>query len=259
MQACDVAHHSVNPERYSVSGHNCGACERRGRKDIKKRDGGSCPVRVASKHRGRHTGFGVAQAVVGFLGDVLAQRLERTGDAREFSAIRAVKVSSSERTCAATQPCEALRIAQPESPRRDLPVRRRRKVAGWTALFAGPFTIWFRRLDSRFPTAAAGAAPVLERLRSVLTKVALNQAIASPANNAGFYAWVIATDAVLRPPSVDGPVDGTVAAIGRKLREDLPRTMVNSVVVWGTAWTVSIMYMPPHTRALFNTVGQVRN
>ena len=73
----------------------------------------------------------------------------------------------------------------------ELSLSRALKVAAWTALFAGPVTVWWRVLDTRFPTPAAGAATLAARLKSVLYKVSLNQAIAAPVNNGGFYAWVV--------------------------------------------------------------------
>jgi hypothetical protein len=179
----------------------------------------------------------VSAGIIGFGGDVVAQSLEQ-------------RASSSS-------------VASPRAP---ISLARAGKVAVWTALFAGPFTVWFKFLDGRFPTPAAGAAALGTRLQSVACKVLCNQVVAAPINNGGFYAWIIACQAVDKqlagrgaaPPSGSEEAGETVTAqIATKLREDLPRTMANSVLVWGSAWTVSILYMPPHTRTLFNSVGQV--
>jgi hypothetical protein len=94
-----------------------------------------------------------------------------------------------------------------------------------------------------------------KQLTVVAKKVMLNQCTAAPLNNSGFFSWVIAWKYATGKQGED--VDGILHDISGKLKKDLPRTTLNSCLVWGAAWTINMLLLPPHTRVLFNSVGQV--
>ena len=127
------------------------------------------------------------------------------------------------------------------------------KVATWNAMVSGPLTHWFKFLDTKWPLPPGAVGR--DQCLTVAKKVCLNQCTAAPLNNAGFYSWVLMWQHITDEQGDHS--QGLLEDIGTKLTNDLPQTTVNSCLVWGTAWTINMLFLPPHTRVLFNSVGQV--
>jgi hypothetical protein len=126
------------------------------------------------------------------------------------------------------------------------------KVASWQVMTAGPLTLWFRFLDRSWPISSS-ASP-FSNLLVVWTKVGTNQVTAAPCNNFGFYSYCIAYKHVM---ASDEQTQSVGDEIAQKLRNDAVSTTINSCLVWGPAWTINFLFLPPHTRVLFNSVGQL--
>ena len=108
-------------------------------------------------------------------------------------------------------------------------------------------------LDTKWPLPPGAVGR--DQCLTVAKKVCLNQCTAAPLNNAGFYSWVLMWQHITDEQGDHS--QGLLEDIGTKLTNDLPQTTVNSCLVWGTAWTINMLFLPPHTRVLFNSVGQV--
>jgi hypothetical protein len=126
------------------------------------------------------------------------------------------------------------------------------KVASWQVLTAGPLTYWFRFLDRTWPITAGASS--FSNLLVVWKKVGTNQITAAPCNNFGFYSYCIAFKHTMAP---DDQAQSISTDITQKLYKDGVSTTLNSCLVWGPAWTVNFLFLPPHTRVLFNSVGQL--
>lgn len=163
----------------------------------------------------------ITAGIVGFTGDLLAQRLEDYANGIEVSE--------------------------------QLSLGRSLKVASWNAMVSGPLAGWLKFLDAKWPLPPGPVAA--DAMAAVAKKVALNQVTAAPLNNGGFFSWVIGWRYMLNE---QGPAaHGLWTDIYTKLANDMPRTTANSCLVWGTAWTINMVFLPPHTKVLFNSVGQV--
>ena len=143
-------------------------------------------------------------------------------------------------------------------------------TAYWAGTSPALFT-WFRWLDSSFPTQPATKG----RLLNLGKKLCMHQWTFVPLVNGLFFTYLICAEHTLhdarpqRRPSQPRPqVDDRVtaerlrreqrnAALRTQLAAEVPsqlwETQKTSVVVWGVAHTFNFLFLPNHTRVLFNS------
>lgn len=187
--------------------------------------------------------------VVGFAGDMLAQACEKRLTSDDGAPNDAPEASSG--SVAPSAPSAA---AGKGAAGKRYDTERALKVALFQGLFSVGLTPYFRWLDNKFPTGHAAGISLVARLRVLAPKVLVNQSLAAPINNSSFYAWVIAWR---HARGLAEPGATLFDDVKRKLVADLPRTTMNSFMVWGTVHSFNFLFLPPHTRVLFNSVGQV--
>jgi len=100
-------------------------------------------------------------------------------------------------------------------------------VSGYALYF------WFQLLARLFPHAAISTA-------QLISKVAVNQLVLSPALNAGFFSFIVIT----RVPPVLSLNAAKRALLWQKLQVDLPQTIRRACYYWGVVQTVNFRLIP---------------
>ena len=120
-------------------------------------------------------------------------------------------------------------------------------MAVWGAVVSGlALGRWFAFLAWLFPRAATDVS-------QLAGKVFVNQLVLSPGINGAFFAWVIFTrDA----PTCRMP-PAKREALARKLRDDLPPTMLRSCCFWIVVQTANFRCVPPSWTVVFSNVAFV--
>jgi hypothetical protein len=177
----------------------------------------------------------VTSFFVGFFGDRLAQSFERVHDSEDRETAVHSKSNS---------------------------IYRSVKVGTFFVCSSFPLFHWYRFLDVRFPT-TVGKVPLKKAIRRVIPKVLSNQCIAAPVNNSFFYTFVICFDHIFQDthgPRVNLGGDNRPAltdTVKAKLTAEMPTTTRNSFCFFGPLHTMNFLFLPSHTRILFNSVAGV--
>ena len=121
--------------------------------------------------------------------------------------------------------------------------KRSAMVTGYWALTV-PLTLpWFRWLDKTFVVSQTRAGLV-----TLVKKIGFHMFTYAPTVNAFFYGWLI----LCRNPDKDGST--LLREWGEKLENDLVETHTTCVKFWSVAHVFNFLFLPNHTRVLFNSV-----
>lgn len=127
-----------------------------------------------------------------------------------------------------------------------LDMQRSLSMLCWGTVVSGcALFYWFRFLDRLFP-------PERNTIMRVLAKVGVNQAgLAFPLNGAFFGV------ATARAHDLTKPCDrrAWLADWERKVRDDLPITVVQSTSFWGPVQALNFVLVPQYARALYVNVA----
>lgn len=138
-------------------------------------------------------------------------------------------------------------------------------VSLWGFTFGGaPMVAWYRALDRMVPVHPP-------TLRSVLTKVVVNQTTASPVMNSLFFGFVIFWGRVVgldtglaRKKGAGAEEEQQLLSVSEallqwkeKLRQELWPTTVRAGMAWGPAHVVNFFFVPGQFRVLFLSCGLV--
>jgi hypothetical protein len=215
--------------------------------------------------------------VVTGAGDALAQTLAATWHAQ---------------AAAGDDSLDSARLTAPPPPPVVIDLQRVATVTAYWGATAPVLFGWFRWLDVKFPTGAPSGArspvPTAKGLATLAKKLLVHQWAFVPVLNGVFFAYLVLVDHTLRQQR--GADAGSSAAadphiiimahmaaqqrqdgitlsrikrqqnntvLQRRLWEEVPprlwEAQKTSVVVWGMAHTFNFLFLPPHTRVLFNS------
>jgi hypothetical protein len=160
--------------------------------------------------------------VVGYTGDMLAQKLESDNNVQSFN---------------------------------DISHKRSLKVGIAFIISAFPMYYWYRFLDGKFPTTLSKGLPIATALRRVIPKVASNQCVAAPINNSFTYMYITTWDHFLNPTAFEHPNKPLWDKMKEKWLKEMPTTTKYSFMIWGPLHTFNFLFLPTQTRILFNSVG----
>ena len=119
-------------------------------------------------------------------------------------------------------------------------------VTGYWTLTV-PFRLhWFRWLDRNFVV-----SQTREGFLTLVKKITFHLSTFAPAINSFFYGWII----LCRREDRDGK--SILQQWKEKLKKDLLETQKSSVKLWGVAHIFNFLFLPTHTRVLFNSVVSV--
>jgi hypothetical protein len=123
-------------------------------------------------------------------------------------------------------------------------------TAYWAASSPALFA-WFRWLDGTFPTSAA--LPMGARLINLSKKLTVHQWSFVPLVNGVFFMYLACIgEASGRTAPSSGQPEHAISII-EAVSSQLWETQKTSVVVWGIAHTFNFLFLPTHTRVLFNS------
>ena len=123
-------------------------------------------------------------------------------------------------------------------------------TAYWAASSPALF-VWFRWLDGMFPTSAP--LPKTARLINLSKKLIVHQWSFVPLVNGVFFMYLACIGQVCGSPAPSsGQIEHAVSIV-EAVPSQLWETQKTSVVVWGIAHTFNFLFLPTHTRVLFNS------
>mmetsp|Transcript_33861 Transcript_33861/g.74084 ORF Transcript_33861/g.74084 Transcript_33861/m.74084 type:complete len:267 (+) Transcript_33861:400-1200(+) len=121
-------------------------------------------------------------------------------------------------------------------------LKRSASAGFWGVFWTGaPMVVWFAKLEKWFPGTA---------MKSVVTKVALNQLTAAPVSNAMFFGWCQWCKAEQFPST-----EGLLGRWQGKLDADLLETTQRSLLVWTPLHLFNFAFIPKHLRVLYLSGG----
>ena len=124
--------------------------------------------------------------------------------------------------------------------------KRSATVTGYWTLTV-PFRLyWFRWLDKTFVV-----SQTREGFLTLVKKITFHLSTFAPTINSFFYGWII----LCRGADIDGK--SLLQQWKEKLSNDLLETQKSSVKLWGVAHIFNFLFLPTHTRVLFNSVVSV--
>ena len=119
----------------------------------------------------------------------------------------------------------------------------------WSACSPALF-VWFRWLDGKFPTSAP--LPKAARVINLSKKLVIHQWSFVPLVNGVFFMYLACIGEAFGSAVPSGQTEHAMA-IAETVPSQLWETQKTSVVVWGIAHTFNFLFLPNHTRVLFNS------
>ena len=123
-------------------------------------------------------------------------------------------------------------------------------TAYWAASSPALFA-WFRWLDDKFPTSPP--LPRAARLVNLSKKLVVHQWSFVPLINGVFFTYLVCVGEATGSTPLSCGQPGYAATVAATVPSQLWETQKTSVVVWGVAHTFNFLFLPTHTRVLFNS------
>jgi len=124
--------------------------------------------------------------------------------------------------------------------------KRSAMVSGYWTLTVPPTLVWFRWLDRTFVVSQTRTG-----LITLVKKIAFHMTTYAPTVNSFFFGWLI----LCRGIEKDGSM--LLNEWKGKLEKDLWETWTTCVKFWSVAHVGNFLFLPSHTRVLFNSVFMV--